>query len=181
LGAAAAVPVVLTIQAPPVAAETTPPDRRDADPPGDEGSFCSTVMLTPEELDAGVISTVNCYPTMDESLRAIGVDVPAAEVLRAAQSDVALNADVVAIHYDDKGEAMSVGGSTCGGGGVSFGVGHAWNDRIYSTQPKHCSSIKHWVDANYGGVSQAVTPSRQDEILGLNGTLARNVSSIRYY
>lgn len=143
------------------------------------------MLLTPDELAAGKRSTVDCYPTMDESLRAIGVADPANAVVRSADGDPIIDDDptinagnIVAIHYQPSGHALTIGGTNCNGGGISFDYGHAWNDRITSTAGRRCLSIKHWTDANFSGASQAASGSGQ---VSLAPGIAGQVSSMRYW
>jgi hypothetical protein len=179
LGAAAAVPAVFVAQAPPAAA--APSAEPATDPPVTGDGFCSTTMLTPEEIEQGRTSTVTCYPTFEESLEGVGLE-PISEARALTMSDAQLNADgILAIHYDGPGgmgEPLTVRGSDCGGGGVIFEAGTPWNDRVRSTAPRGCSQIKHWTEPNYTGTVELVGGL---PIGSLSPSLAGRVSSMRYW
>lgn len=176
LGAVAAVPTALAVAPPAGSAATTapPPDRQEP------STFCSTMMLTPEQLDAGATSTVRCYSTLEESLRAIGVDI-SPTMRTTSVDDVMSNGDpVIAVHYEsfEPGQVpLAVGGNVCNGGGVSFPAGTYWNDRIRATATRGCSTVKHFTEPDYAGQAETVSNG-----LGvLSPTLAGRVSSMRYW
>ena len=179
IGAAAAVPSALAVSSPATAAAarpTAPPPRQEPSP-----EYCSTLALTPEQLDAGALSTVTCYPTYEESLRAIGAEPLATSGAGASADEVADGDGVIALHFENPsgdGSPLTIGGSSCNGGGVSFPVGSAWNDRIRATAPRGCSTVKHWTEPDYSGPTDTVTGSGTRS---LSGALAGRVSSIRYY
>lgn len=149
---------------------------------GDAPRFCSTRMLSPAELEAGVRSVITCYDDFAQSLNAVGIK----GVSPTARPDTVSTNDgsgLVAVHYDGyngTGSSLSVGGSTCEGGGISFGAGDWWNDRISSTRHQSCSQIKHWTDADYQGATQ-LTNAGSGGLANLNATLNDAVSSIKYY
>jgi len=135
-------------------------------------------MLTPEQLSAGVRSTVRCFATSDEALRDVGLDP---STMRATSSgDATTNATpAVAYHYEydqGGGTPLIVNGTACNGGGVSFSYGDYWNDRIKATAPRGCSTIKHFADSNFAGATEIVS----GPLTKLNA-LYGQVSSIRYY
>jgi hypothetical protein len=178
MGAAAAVPTALAV-APtaPVAAATTAPPPADDPPP----SFCATVMLTPEQLDAGVLSTVRCADTYEGSLRAIGVEPASAAGGASTSAGPVTNGWVLlADHYEEwqgGGMPLSIWGDVCDGGGVSFPAGDAWNDRIRATAPRACSRVKHFADAGFSGTAELIT---RNNGIGLS-VVPGAVSSMRYY
>jgi hypothetical protein len=177
IGAAAAVPTALSV-APSVAAAAIVAPAPPEEPAS--STFCSTVLLTPDELAAGVMSTVRCYPTLDESLSAIGVTPMGATTLASSDGAIA-NGGVIALHYDGdggRGTPLSIGGTECNGGGLSFPAGHPWNDRIRSTAPRGCSTAKHWTEPDYQGATETVVGPGTGN---LSGALAGRVSSVRYY
>jgi hypothetical protein len=192
-GAAAAVPAALTVAtAQPVAASPPVTASPPAEPDGQAQPFCSTELLSAGQVAAGATSTITCYPTLDESLRSIGVDpspyagagnspeaFAAAAATDPVTDPVGTSDNLLALHYDDvlgRGTVLSIGGSGCDGGGISLNAGDYWNDRIRSTMPQACSKVKHWADANYTGSSEMASSP-----LNLSGLLAGRVTSIRYY
>jgi hypothetical protein len=142
------------------------------------------MLLSPEQLAAGVRSTISCFGTNDEALRSIHVDPARAGSARTAGADGGAELDgashLVAVHYESKngrGMFLNVGGDSCEGGGMNL-TGD-WNDRVRSTAPRGCSLIKHWVDADYGGASESVSGNQQTptDLVNIGGL----VSSVRYF
>jgi hypothetical protein len=156
----------------------------EAAPTPVEKPHCSTRALTAAQIDRGERSTVACFPTFVESMAALGVTVPANATPRDLRiQSVAALSGVLAIHYDGfsaSGSSLSVGGTDCGGGGISLPAGDSWNDRISSTKHQLCGRVKHWTDANYSGTSQ-LTEGGFNVARDMNSSLHDNVTSIRYY
>jgi hypothetical protein len=185
IGAAAAVPTALL--AAPAAPAAAAPAATAAPPPpptkaGEPSLYCSTLMLTPEQLEAHVLSTVQCFDTYDESLRAVGIDP--ASMTRATSDGATTNADqvILAQHYEDpggQGASLAIYGyKPCNGGGVQFGTTNPWNDRIQSTAPRACSTVKHWTEPDFNGSMDTASGSGTRP---LQNGLASKVSSIKYY
>ena len=89
---------------------------------------------------------------------------------------------MLAYHYDAanaQGSPYFVLGSDCAGGGVSFGAGEWWADRISSVRHHGCSAVKHWTGAGNTGASQT-TEGGIGAVRNLNGTLNNSVRSIQY-
>jgi hypothetical protein len=140
------------------------------------------VALTAEQLDAGVLSTVRCYDTYEESLRAVGIDPAASSTVRTTSADVVGNGLVsLADHYEEPwggGVPLTIwGNQVCDGGGVSFVAGDPWNDRIRSTAPRACSRVKHFADAGFSGSAETIVKNNGGALSILPGA----VSSMRYY
>jgi hypothetical protein len=170
---AAAIPLV----APPVAAAAMTSDTTGSP------SYCSTRQLTPEEMAAGVTSEIECYPTLEGSLAAVGVAVPEDTTMSQVLSGEAASGSIAAIHYKSSlgsGDYLSVQGDRCDGGGLNFAAGESWNDAIVSTRHRLCSQVKHYTDADYSGNIQS-TNGQSGMLLQLNSLLARQVSAIRYF
>lgn len=157
-------------------AAPAPPEQEE---PGT--TYCITTMLTPEQMDAGVTSTIDCFDSLDESLRSVGIDPGTVARSSSGVPQVALNSGgLVAVHYENsngQGKYLNINGTTCEGGGVSFAPGDEWNDRIRSTSHRGCSRIKHWADVEYQG---EVLLTSGAGIANL-GSLSGRVSSMRYY
>jgi hypothetical protein len=169
---AAAIPLV----APPVAAAAMAE-------PSTPSVYCTTHELTAEQIDAGAISEIACYPTLESSLEAAGLEVPDGVDGPTALAAQAEAGGVVAVHYmssSGSGDYLTVLGNGCDGGGLSFAAGDKWNDAIVSTRHRLCSQVKHFSDANYGGSIQN-TYGYNGQLNVLSSPLARQVSSIRYY
>jgi hypothetical protein len=145
--------------------------------------FCSTTELTPEQMAAGVTSQITCYGTLDASLRAVGIDAPKGTTVDNLMSTEGASASgVAAVHYkttNGSGEYLSVAGSGCDGGGLSFEAGDSWNDTIMATRHRLCSQVKHYSDADYTGNTQTTNGANGTLVL-MNGQLTRQVSSIKY-
>lgn len=147
-----------------------------------ENTYCSTNLLTPAEMQAGVTSVIHCYPTFDASLGAVGVRAPAG-VTASAAMETADVSGLVAIHYkmnNGIGQYLAIAGTTCNGGGISFNAGDPWNDVITSTRHQSCSQVKHWSDANFSGAEET-TNGGSGTIVTLRSVVAGQVSSIKYF
>lgn len=176
IGAAVVVPAALSASAP-VAASTAPAPSGQEDP---GATYCATTMLSAEQIDAGVRSTIVCFDSLDESLRSVGLDPGTVTRSASGVPQAALNAGgLVAVHYDNvngQGLYLNINGSGCNGGGVSFAPWEFWNDRIRSTAHRGCSTIKHWAEPQYQGDMVATTGG----VTNL-GSLAGRVTSVRYF
>lgn len=181
-----------TVRAATVAALTSPalvvaasgPATATASEP-EETIHCSTRLLTPAEVEAGVKSQITCSTSISDALAAQGLAVdPASSPDSLGDGPVGTldSSGLVAIHYDGayaSGSSLSVVGSVCDGGGISFSSGDWWNDRISSTRHQACSTIKHWEHANYTGTAE-ITQNGSGYYSNL-GSTNNVVSSIRYY
>jgi len=180
LGAAAAVPAALSLTVPTAASAAPAPATQPEDDPSPD-RFCSTSLLTPAEMDAGVTSTVVCYDTLDDSLRSVGVDPAAVPASLSSGQVVALSGEgFVAVHHRNNnglGESLSIRGSECNGGGLNFGPGDYWNDAFRSTTNRACSTVKHWSEPNYSGDMATTTGIGSSNL----GSVSGRVSSIKYF
>ena len=143
----------------------------------DSERHCVTFALSATQIHAGVRSEITCGPTKASALRT------AYDQDRNGEPRRMLSSTVLAVHYTSwtgTGDSLTIYGSSCDGGGVSFSAGGWWNDKIRSTHHRACSDVKHWVDAGYSGASQITTGANWD-VVNLNSTLAGQVSSIAYY
>jgi hypothetical protein len=182
MGAAAAVPAALAVPVPAVAAEAPPPPSRadlDADPPD---RFCTTSLLSAEEMAAGATSTIVCYDTFEASMRSLGVDYSDLPTERSGDQLVTRSGTggYVAVHFRESwggGESLAIEGNQCAGGGVSFAPGDYWNDTFRSTSNRACSTVKHWSDADYQGDMVVTSGSALSNLGGVSG----RVSSIKYF
>jgi hypothetical protein len=146
-------------------APMSPPAAADDEPLVEH---CYTQALTPEQVEAGEVSQIDCY------------QVPADEPFAAMRSTV-----VWAIVYDidpSTGSAMMIssptGVTSCSGGSVVFGVGNPWDNIISSTEIIACGSAKHWANANYTGSNQLKTGS--GILHYITGAMNNATSSIQY-
>ena len=156
-----------------------------AEAPNEPERYCSTRVLTEAELDAGAKSVITCSTSAESALGLQGYEVPAGLTPEAALSGGVVSYDgtgLVAIHYDGNGatgSSLSVIGTVCDGGGISFSAGDWWNDRISSTRHQACSTIKHWVNSDFSGTAE-VTQQPSGWWQTLNAT-NNQVSSIKYF
>ena len=147
---------------------------------GPQDTYCSTQLLTPAQMNAGVHSVVTCYSTLAASLTAVGVstNVTASDLMQTS-GDIS---GLVAVHYkmsNGTGQYLAIAGTNCNGGGVSFNGGDPWNDVITATRHQGCSQVKHWSDANFSG-SEETTNGGSGSIVALRA-VAGQVSSIKYF
>lgn len=129
---------------------------------------CYTQALTPEQVEAGEVSQIDCY------------EVPADEPFTAMRGTV-----VYAIVYDidpTVGSALTInspaGVTTCTGGQVVFGTGNTWDNIISSTELIACGNTKHWQWSNFTGSNQYKTGS--GIVHYITGTMNNATSSIQY-
>lgn len=144
---------------------------------------CTTRLLTLAELRAGVRSEVTCADTFAAAMGSVGVVVPAGRPVADQEAVALASGSVLAVHHDQAagaGSTLSITGTSCSGGGISFGAGDGWNDRIRSTTHRLCTQVKHWTGPEYAGSSQ-LTEGGDGAVRNLNGALAGAVSSIRYW
>jgi hypothetical protein len=151
----------------PMAVAADAPAPPEAPPPTQR--VCSTRLLTATQLEAGEQSTITC------------TEVDAATVASYGRGPTQAGDKLLAVHWDDLGGAgadLYVWGNDCNGGGVSFGSGHAWDNRISSTEHGICSKIKHFRDAP-NTIPSWVTdgPGVRD----LMGSTNNQTSAIRYF
>jgi hypothetical protein len=127
---------------------------------------CYTQALTPEEVEDGAVSEIDCY------------QAPADEPPLAMRSSI-----LFAIVYDTDqlGSRLYVGSppgvTTCAGGSTVFGTGHAWDNRISSTELMVCGNAKHYAAANLSGTHQLVMGPGYTP---MGGTMNNATSSIEY-
>ncbi len=135
---------------------------------------CYTVALTDEEVEAGMVSELDCY------------EVPAGTPMELPQAR--LTTITFAIVYDGvngTGSAVGIssptGVTTCtSGGSVVFGTGHAWDNRVTSTELLACGSGKHYMSDNFTGTSTTYQTITGCCVQNLNATLNNQTSSIQY-
>lgn len=157
----------------------TPTNASSAErPPGtmrSETRHCITELLPAEAIAAGKTNDITCASTPQEAF-----DSWAQRSGKSAQ----FASTTLAVHYDNNpangANSLTITGTACDGGGISLSAGDWWNDKIRYTRHMACSDIKHWVHANYTGDAQ-ITQGSWNSLVGLNGTLAGQVSSIGYY
>jgi hypothetical protein len=194
---AVALPTVVVVAPPSAVGQAT--EREEALP------FCSTYVLTAEQITAGVTSRVDCYATLAESRVAVGLspdesteaELSAARAVtgEAKSQGAADRADGLAVaassgnlawarHYDyvGGGASFTVSGPAtgCDGSGISFAAGDPWNDRISSTRHYLCGKVKHWTDGGFGG-NLDITVGLLNQLLGLGGLLDNQATSMRYF
>lgn len=128
---------------------------------------CHTWALTAEEIDAGETSEITCEWAVEGA------------VATMATSDEYK----LATHYSGPsgfGTMLSVYGTNCNGGGVSFGAGDPWDDRIVSTRHYLCGTIKHFEHSDYSGIEETTTGT-WGSVHNLGQDLYQETSAIEYH
>lgn len=169
---------------------------------------CVTDILSIDEMARGAVSKVDCFDTYAEVLRVLGYEVtdedvtpggptdPSAQDSRRAPRGSAANAargiavnaasfpvNKLATHFDDllqNGSSLTVNGTNCDGGGISFGFGNSWNNRIRSTVHYKCHTIKHYPGSSYDGTAYQTT-GYWGNPRSMDTTMDREASSIKYF
>lgn len=144
------------------------------------GTDCVTTALTPEQLAAGGKPTVTCYPTLADALSSTGIEVDPYASRQELLDAAALSSTILAIHYDGSngtGGSLSVNGTACNGGGISFtGSLAGWDNRVSSTRHYLCGTIKHWDASNYAGDQETTSGG-----LANLSSLSNRSTSISYH
>lgn len=139
---------------PPVAAD-------DTDEPTAE--HCYTYVYTPEELEAGAVMELECYPEP--------LDAPQA---RSGTITLAIIYDI----SNTTGDSLALLGTTCTGASVTMtGALAPWDNRIGATTLVACGSAKHWTGYTLNGSNQLLVGNGYHT---LNATLNNQTSSIEY-
>jgi hypothetical protein len=125
-----------------------------------------------------ILGPQTCYATYADVLRSVGVTNVSDSISPATVSPAILQAgSILGTHYDGAnltGASFSVGGTTCGGGGLNLPT--SWNDRISSTA-NGCEQIVHWENANFGGASVDILAPGGN----ITGYMDNKTSSIQYF
>jgi hypothetical protein len=161
-----------------------------------ERKYCSTRALDLHSLAAGAKSEIVCFRSMSEAFAAQGSSIDqypelAAKYGSGEGESLQMSSDPARVASDDPlwaahldwdsvfSPVLSVFGSLpCNQGGVDLS-GDPWNDMIEVTIHVNCGQIKHWLHGGYTGATQ-VTSGGSGVSRSLNGTLANQVTSMRY-
>lgn len=121
---------------------------------------CFSDALTVEEVEAGVLSEIVCYP-IDE--------IPVARgTVDFANVYLGLNGT---------GTWVTLRGTSCTGGSANFAGNATWDNAISSTDLLTCGNAKHYELAGFGGANQLISGGG---IQNMNGTLDNQTTSIQY-
>lgn len=123
---------------------------------------CVARALTAAEVEAGATVDITCSP--EAPLELIG-----------ALADV-----LMAQHFSGTGgtgSTLSIYGPADCTRSVVFAAADTWNDRIKSTVPRSCGSVKHYVNADYSGGNETVTGA--NTVTNLT-TLSGKSSAMKY-